>query len=148
MIATLAVNLCVVRYEARRRTSAQQRAAAGRLDAHQERRVRDVGVLVSLTAVWLGFPLLDPIGGAVIAVLIAYTGYQIARETSRILSDRVVIDEGDVREVVMSVPGVLGCHQIRSRGSVGSRLHRSPRLAARRHAADEAHELSTSSRIA
>ena len=52
-----------------------------------------------------------------IAVLIAHTGYQIARETSRILSDRVVIDEEDMHRVVMSVPGVLGCHQIRSRGS-------------------------------
>jgi cation diffusion facilitator family transporter len=76
-----------------------------------------IGVLVSLTGVRLGFPMLDPIGGGVIAVLIAYTGYQIARETSRILSDRVVIDEQEVHNLVVSVPGVLGCHQIRSRGS-------------------------------
>ena len=74
-------------------------------------------VLVSLVAVRLGYPLLDPIGGLVIAVFIARTGMEIARDTSRILSDRVVMDEEDIRRVVMSVPDVLGCHHIRSRGS-------------------------------
>ena len=77
-------------------------------------------MLFSLTAVWLGFPLLDPIGGGLIAVLIAYTGYQIARETSRILSDRVVIDEGDLHGVVMSVPG---CSAATTSGSRGSSDH-------------------------
>ncbi len=117
MIATLAVNLFVVRYEAGegRRLNSELLLADS---MHTRSDVfATIGVLFSLTAVWLGFPLLDPIGGGVIAVLIAYTGYQIARETSRILSDRVVIDEGNVRDIVMSVPGVLGCHQIRSRGS-------------------------------
>jgi divalent metal cation (Fe/Co/Zn/Cd) transporter len=28
----------------------------------------------------------------------------------------MVIDEHDLRQVVLSVPGVLGCHQIRTRG--------------------------------
>jgi cation diffusion facilitator family transporter len=117
MIATLLINVWVVRYEAGegRRLHSELLLADS---MHTKSDVyATVGVLVSLTAVWLGFPLLDPIGGIVIAVLIAYTGYQIARESSRILSDRVVIDEEDVRRVVMSVPEVIGCHQIRSRGS-------------------------------
>ena len=37
--------------------------------------------------------------------------------TTRILSDQIVMDESDLERVVMSVPGVLGCHQIRTRGS-------------------------------
>ena len=77
-----------------------------------------IGVLISLAGVRLGYPLLDPIGGIIIAVLIARTGFEIARDTSGILADRVVIDEDDIRRVVMSVPGVLGCHHIRSRGAV------------------------------
>ena len=49
--------------------------------------------------------MLDPIGGARDRRSHrAHTGYQIARDTSRILSDRVVIDEDDIRDVVMSVP--------------------------------------------
>ena len=117
MIVTLLINLWVVRYEAGegRRLSSELLLADS---LHTRSDVfATIGVLVSLTAVSLGFPLLDPIGGIAIAVLIAYTGYQIARETSRILSDRVVIDEEEVRRAVMSVPEVLGCHQIRSRGS-------------------------------
>ena len=76
-------------------------------------------MLVSLTGVRArAIPLLDPIGGVAIAVLIARTSYEIARDTSGILSDRVVIDEDDIRRVVMSVPEVIGCHHIRTRGSI------------------------------
>ena len=117
MILTLVINVRIVRYEA----GAGHRLNSELLLADSMHTRTDVfatiGVLVSLTAVWLGFPLLDPIGGIAIAVVIAHTGYQIGRDTSRILSDRVVINEEQIRQVVMSVPEVLGCHQIRSRGT-------------------------------
>jgi cation diffusion facilitator family transporter len=76
------------------------------------------GVFISLFAVWAGYPILDPIGGLVIAVFIARTGYTIALQTSSVLADRVVLAEDDIRRVVMTVPEVVGCHQIRSRGSL------------------------------
>ncbi|PYR91171.1 MAG: cation transporter [Acidobacteria bacterium] len=117
MIVTLIINLSVVRYEA----GEANRLNSELLHADSMHTRTDVyatiGVLVSLTGVWLGFPLLDPIGGIAIAVVIARAGYQIGRDTSRILSDRVMIEEEDIRRVVMSVPEVLGCHQIRSRGT-------------------------------
>jgi len=53
----------------------------------------------------------------VVAVFIGYAGFQIARATTAILSDRIVIADADLERVVMAVPGVLGCHQIRTRGS-------------------------------
>jgi cation diffusion facilitator family transporter len=116
MISTLLVNVWVVRYEAgegRRMNSELLLADA----VHTRSDVfATVGVLVSLTAVAFGYPMLDPIGGVVIAILIARTSYGIARDTSGILSDRVVIDEDDIRTAVMSVPEVLGCHHIRTRG--------------------------------
>src|SRR5262249_34933816 len=77
-----------------------------------------IGVLVSLFAVWLGYPMFDPIAGVAVAILIGHTSYQIARDTSGILADHVVIDEEQIREAVMGVSGVLGCHQIRTRGSL------------------------------
>ena len=118
MIGTLVVNIGVVRYEA-----AQARRHNSELlladSVHTRTDVyATIGVLISLVAVRLGFPLMDPIGGIVIAVLIARTGFEIARDTSGILSDRVVIDEEAIRQVVMSVPGVLGCHHIRTRGPI------------------------------
>jgi cation diffusion facilitator family transporter len=116
MISTLLVNVWVVRYEAgegRRMNSELLLADA----VHTRSDVfATVGVLVSLTAVAFGYPMLDPIGGVAIAILIARTSYEIARDTSGILSDRVVIDEDDIRTAVMSVPEVLGCHHIRTRG--------------------------------
>jgi cation diffusion facilitator family transporter len=117
MLATLAVNLVVVRYE-----SARGREFGSELllaDAAHTRSdvLTSCTVLAALAGVWVGFPQLDAIGGLVIAVFIARTGLEIARETSKILSDRIVIDENDIREVVMSVPEVVGCHQIRTRGS-------------------------------
>jgi cation diffusion facilitator family transporter len=117
MSITLVINLRVVRYEAGegRRLNSELLLADS---LHTRTDVfATIGVLVSLAAVRLGYPLLDPIGGIAIAVVIARTGFEIGRDTSRILSDRVVIDEEEIRRVVMSVPEVLGCHHIRSRGT-------------------------------
>jgi cation diffusion facilitator family transporter len=117
MTVTLVMNLFVVRYErgeARRLSSELLHADA----THTQSDVlTSCAVLVSLAAVWFGFPILDPIGGIVVAVFIARTGWEIARDTSRVLSDRVVLAEEDIRRVVMSTPHVVGCHHIRSRGS-------------------------------
>ena len=118
MIVTLGINLWVVRYESGRgRALNSELLLADALHTRSDV-LTSCAVLVSLGAVWLGYPLLDPLGALVIAVFIARTGIEIGRETSRILSDRVVMDEDDIRRVVMSVPDVVGCHQIRSRGSL------------------------------
>jgi cation diffusion facilitator family transporter len=117
MIVTLAVNLVVVRYE----SGEAHRLGSELLLADAMHTRSDVltscAVLFSLAAVKLGFPSMDAIGGLFIAAFIARTGWLIARDTSRVLSDRVVLSEEDIRRVVMEVPEVVGCHQIRSRGS-------------------------------
>jgi len=118
MLATLAINLGVVRYE-----GAEGRQLNSELllaDAVHTRSdvFATIGVLVSLAVVWLGYPILDPIAGVAISILIARTSYEIARDTSGILADRVVIDEEQIRDAVMGVPEVLGCHHIRTRGSL------------------------------
>jgi len=118
MIATLCVNLAVVRYEAssgRRLKSELLRADA----VHTRSDVfATIGVLLSLTGVRLGYHILDPIAGVAIAILIARTSYEIARDTTGILSDQAAIDEEQIREAVMGVPDVIGCHHIRTRGSL------------------------------
>jgi cation diffusion facilitator family transporter len=117
MLGTLAINLFVVRYEAGegRRLSSElllADALATRSDV-----LTSCAVLVTLVAVRLGYPVLDAVGGLVIAFFIARTGWEVGRNTSRVLADRVVLAEDDIRRVVMSAPEVVGCHQIRSRGS-------------------------------
>jgi cation diffusion facilitator family transporter len=117
MIATVAINLWVVRYESReaRRLNSEVLLA----DALQTR--GDVwtsfAVIAALAGARLGWPILDPLAAIVVSGFIGYAGFQIATTTARILSDEIVMSGGDLEAVVMSVPGVLGCHHIRTRGS-------------------------------
>jgi len=118
MLVTLGINLLVVRYEA----GAGRRLNSELLLADATHTRSDVfatiGVLFSLLVVWLGHPLFDPLAGIAVAILIGHTSYEIARDTTGILADRVVIDEEQIRDAVMGVAGVLGCHHIRTRGSL------------------------------
>jgi cation diffusion facilitator family transporter len=117
MLVTVAVNLFVIWYETRegRRLSSEMLLA----DALQTRADvwSSLTVIAALFGARFGFPLLDPLAALVVAAFIGYGGYQIFHATTGILSDRVVMLDKDVELVVMSVPGVLGCHQIRTRGS-------------------------------
>ncbi len=117
MLVTVAINLFVIWYETReaKRLSSEMLAA----DALQTRADvwSSMTVVVALIGARFGWPILDPIGALVVACFIGYGGWQIFHATTGILSDRVVMQDKDVEQVVMSVPGVLGCHQIRTRGS-------------------------------
>ncbi len=117
MVATVGINLLVISYETRE---------AGRLasevllaDALQTRGDvwTSVAVIAALVGARLGIAILDPLAALVVAGFIGHSGFQIARATTRILSDRMVIAESDIEQIVRAVPGVLGCHQIRTRGS-------------------------------
>jgi cation diffusion facilitator family transporter len=117
MIVTVAINLFVVAYESR---EAKRLASEVLLaDALQTRGDvwTSVTVIAALVGVRAGLPILDPLAAIFVAGFIGYSGYQVARATTRILSDRIVIAEPDIEAVVMSVAGVLGCHQIRTRGT-------------------------------
>ena len=118
IIATLLVNIGVVRYESRQAKRHNSELLLADSIHTRSDVYATIGVIISLVGVRLGYPIMDPIGGVIIAVLIARTGFEIARDTSGILADRVVIDEEDIRRVVMNVPGVVGCHHIRTRGPV------------------------------
>jgi cation diffusion facilitator family transporter len=117
MIATLAINVFVVRYESR----AGRRLRSEVLGADAKHTRSDVwttlAVMAALGGVWLGYPVLDPIAGLVVSVFIGYACWQIAREASGILADQVVIAEDEIRSVVESVPGVIGSEKIRTRGT-------------------------------
>jgi cation diffusion facilitator family transporter len=117
MAITVGVNLFVISYESR---EAERLASEVLLaDAMQTRGDvwTSVTVIAALVGAKSGMPILDPLAALVVAAFIGYAGYQIARATTGILSDRIVIADADLERVVMGVPGVLGCHRIRTRGS-------------------------------
>ena len=117
MTVTLVINIIVVSYEQR----AGRRLHSEVLLADAKHTRSDVltsgAVLGALIGVWLGYPILDPLVALLVTGFIGHAGWSIAQEASRILSDEIVIEEDDVRTVVQSVPDVLGCEKIRTRGS-------------------------------
>jgi cation diffusion facilitator family transporter len=117
MAATLIINLFVVSYEQRegRRLKSEVLIADAK---HTRSDVLTSGaVLGALLGVWMGYPILDPLAALLVAAFIGHACWGIAQQASRILSDEIVIAEEDVRAVVQSVPRVLGCEKIRTRGS-------------------------------
>lgn len=117
MLVTIAVNLLVVRYESRE--SRRLNSEILGVDAQHTR--SDVwtstAVLAALLGVWLGHPVLDPVAGLIVAVFIGQACWQIAKQASGTLADQIVLAEEEIRAVVESVPNVVGCEKIRTRGS-------------------------------
>jgi cation diffusion facilitator family transporter len=117
MGATFLVNLVVVAYERRegRRLTSEVLLA----DAHhtQSDLLTSGAVIAALIGVTMGYPLLDPIAAILVAGFIGRACWEIFQDTSRILADRIVIAESDLRDVVHQVPQVIGCHHIRTRGA-------------------------------
>ena len=117
MAVTLVINMFVVAYEMRqgRRLNSELLRADAK---HTRSDVLTSGaVLGALFGVWWGYPLLDPMAALLVAGFIGHACWSIAQEASRILADESVIAESDVRAVVQSVPEVIGCEKIRTRGS-------------------------------
>jgi cation diffusion facilitator family transporter len=117
MTVTLILNLFVVSYELRegRRLNSEVLRADAK---HTRSDVLTTGaVLGALLGVWWGYPLLDPMAALLVAGFIGHACWSIAQEASRVLGDEIVIAEAEVREVVQSVDGVIGCEKIRTRGS-------------------------------
>jgi cation diffusion facilitator family transporter len=117
MVVTVALNLFVIRYESREASRLASEVLLA--DAMQTRGDvwTSLTVIAALAGARAGLPILDPLAALVVAGFIGHAGFQIARATTGILSDRIVISDADLEHVVMGVPGVLGCHHIRTRGS-------------------------------
>jgi cation diffusion facilitator family transporter len=117
MGATMLINLGVVIYERRagRRLSSEILLA----DAHHTMSdlMTSATVIMALVGVRMGVNWLDPVAGLIVAVFIGKACLEIFRDTARVLGDRIVIPEDEIRAVVASVAEVEGCHHIRTRGA-------------------------------
>jgi cation diffusion facilitator family transporter len=117
MVVTLAVNIVVVSYELRE--GRKLRSEVLLADAKHTRSdvLTSGAVIAALIGVWFGYPMLDPLAALVVAAFIGHACWEIAQDASHVLADEIVLAEQDVREVVQSVPDVIGSHHIRTRGS-------------------------------
>lgn len=117
MVGTLIVNLVITTYERR----VGKRIGSDILLADSAHTASDVwvsmGVIAGLVAVRLGYPVVDPLVALLVAGVIAWTAFGIFKQATATLSDTVRIPPAEVCAVARSVPGVLGCHHVRTRGT-------------------------------
>lgn len=117
MLATLAVNIGVATWERR----AGMRLKSDLLVADASHTGSDIlvslGVIGGLAAVRAGYPVADPLLGLVVCGFIARAAVRVFRSVDQTLSDRARLDPREVEAVALGVPGVLGCHDVRTRGT-------------------------------
>jgi len=116
MIVTIAVNIFVMVYENKKGKELKSDVLVS--DALHTRAdiLTSASVIITLMAIRLGYPMVDPIASLVIALFIGYAAVQILRESARVLSDGAAIPIQEIERVVLAIKGVKECHQIRSRG--------------------------------
>jgi cation diffusion facilitator family transporter len=79
-------------------------------------------VLVGLVAIRMGYPVADPVATVLVAGLIAYTGWNIIKETVPVLVDSRAVDPARIGALALEVEGVHAAYRIRSRGRRGERF--------------------------
>jgi len=112
---TLAINGLVVAYE----RSRGRELSSSFLVADAAHTNSDVYVTVlavaSLALTRVGLGALDPVLAVLVALIIAFNGYQILKETVPILVDERGLDSADVRRLVERIPRIAEVRSVRSR---------------------------------
>lgn len=116
MIVTMGINIFVTRWERRKGTELKSDI----LTADSYHTASDVltscSVLVGLLAVQAGYAFVDPLVAILIAGVIAWTAFVVLQDVLSSLTDAIRLNPEEVRTTVMSISGVLDCHDIRTRG--------------------------------
>lgn len=141
MVATMAINYAVSRYEFKKgREYSSQILTAD--SAHTASDVwASLSVIVALIGMKFNIPYIDLIAAGLISLLVGYSGYKIILESLDTLLDHSLLDPVQVEAIAKSIPGVSRCHHIRTRGHhtavyMDLNIHVDPQLPL-----EQAHEL-------
>ncbi|MFS8858429.1 cation diffusion facilitator family transporter [Synechococcus sp. H55.7] len=123
MVGVLGINLFVAFYE----RSWGKALSSSLLLADARHTLSDVWVtltvLLGLAGIhYWGIPWLDQVLAVPVGLLVFWSGWEVLRENVPFLTDRVAIPPKTLRELVLSLPGVLDCHDITSRGIPGQMI--------------------------
>ncbi|MEO7454986.1 MAG: cation diffusion facilitator family transporter [Gemmatimonadaceae bacterium] len=122
LIASLVVNFVVVYYERRRGRA----LSSSLLLADASHTASDIFVtllaLVSLLLSRMGYAYADALLGVLVALIIAWSGYQILRDSIPILVDARAVEGERLAEIVRGIPGVIGVRAARSRRTSSGHL--------------------------
>ena len=122
LVTSLAVNGFVVLFERRRGRA----LGSALLMADAAHTASDIFVtilaIVSLALSYLGFVRADALLGIMVALIIAWSGYHILRDSIPILVDASAVDAARLTEIVRTIPGVAGVRSARSRRTSSGHL--------------------------
>ncbi|MBI5214056.1 MAG: cation transporter [Nitrospirae bacterium] len=119
MIVTMAINVFVSIYEKRKGLRLNSEFLIADSQHTKSDIYVSIGVIVSLIFIKLGFPLADPIAGAVVGIFIAKAGIDIIKGSTETLVDSSQTDISLIKDIACNVDGVIECHKIRTRGTKG-----------------------------
>jgi cation diffusion facilitator family transporter len=117
MVITMAINIGVMKYEYKKGKFLRSDILVSDSLHTKADIFTSISVIAALAMIKLGHPIMDPIVTMLISLFIAYAGYGIVKESSRVLCDTAVIPNvNKIEEIVLGIDGVKTCHKIRTRG--------------------------------
>ncbi|MBD2269037.1 cation transporter [Anabaena sp. FACHB-1391] len=122
LLIVLGVNIFVAFYE----RNVGRRVGSSILVADATHTMSDVWVTISviggLIGVWLGYQLLDVLLAFPVALLVFWSGWSVLKENLPWLVDQMAIAPEIIHTIAVSVPGVINCHDIATRGVIGRQV--------------------------
>ncbi|MCF4969872.1 cation diffusion facilitator family transporter [Nostoc sp. CMAA1605] len=122
LLIVLGVNIFVAFYE----RGVGKRVGSQILIADATHTMSDVwvtiSVMVGLIGVWLGYQWLDIVLAFPVALLVFWSGWSVLKENLPWLVDQIAIAPEAIHAIATSVPGVINCHDIASRGILGRQV--------------------------
>ena len=129
LLIVLGINIFVAFYERK----VGQKLGSSVLLADAKHTMSDVwitiAVLAGLIGIWQGnlwklpqLQILDMILAFPVALLVFRSGWEVLQENLPWLVDKMAIAPETIKSIVMSVPGVINCHNIASRGVIGRQV--------------------------
>lgn len=116
MLITMGINIFVTKWEREKGHTLKSDI----LTADSYHTASDVltslSVLAGLIAIQAGYPFIDPLVAVVIAGVIAWTAIVVLKDVFSSLTDQIRLEPQKIQTVVMTIPGILDCHEIRTRG--------------------------------
>ncbi|MCC5606772.1 cation diffusion facilitator family transporter [Nostoc sp. CHAB 5834] len=122
LLIVLGVNIFVAFYE----RSVGRRVGSSILIADATHTMSDIWVTISVIAgligVWLGYQWMDLVLSFPVALLVFWSGWSVLKENLPWLVDQMAIAPEAIHAIAASVPGVINCHDIASRGVLGRQV--------------------------
>jgi cation diffusion facilitator family transporter len=122
LLIVLGVNIFVAFYE----RAVGRRVGSSILIADATHTMSDIWVTISviggLIGVWLGYQWMDLVLAFPVALLVFWSGWSVLKENLPWLVDQMAIAPEAIHAIATSVPGVINCHDIASRGVLGRQV--------------------------